>query len=115
MKKSLLATALILTAAISTAASADDQVAGHPRINEVNQRIDNQQQRIANQEAAGKITPAQAAKDDNRLANESQRLSADEAKNNGHITKQEQRNLNKSLNKNNRVDNRQERKDGTAQ
>jgi hypothetical protein len=74
-------------------------VPGHPRVNEVNQRLDNQQNRIANGEANGTMNGKQAARDEKHDANIAQRESRDEAANGGHLTKGEKHNLNKSLNK----------------
>ena len=72
---------------------------GHPRINEVQQRIDNQQSRVDRGISDGQINAKQAAHDDAKLAREQKSLNKDEAKNGGHITKGEQKNLNKRLNK----------------
>jgi hypothetical protein len=72
---------------------------GHPRINEVQQRIDNQQSRVDKGISDGQINAKQAAHDDAKLAREQKSLNKDEAKNGGHITKGEQKNLNKRLNK----------------
>ncbi|BFI95469.1 MAG: hypothetical protein RSP_09790 [Rhodanobacter sp.] len=77
-------------------------VQGHPRINEVNNRLDNQQNRIDNGLKNGTMTQAQAARDETHDANIARRESVDEAKHNGHITKQEKRNLNRSENRNSR-------------
>ena len=90
-------------AAVSGAAFAQSEpapVPDHPRVNEVNQRLDNQQNRIQNGVADGQINAKQEARDEKHDANIAQRESADEAKNGGHLTKGEQRRLNKSLNKN---------------
>jgi hypothetical protein len=73
---------------------------GHPRVNEVNQRLDNQQNRIQKGVADGQINAKQEARDEKHDSNIAQRESADQAKDGGHLTKQEQRNLNKSENKN---------------
>ena len=67
---------------------------------EVNQRLDNQQNRIANGEANGTMNGRQAARDETRDANIAQRESRDEAAHGGHLTKREQHNLNRSLNRN---------------
>ena len=77
-----------------------DDVPGHPRVNEVNNRLQNQQNRINNGLKNGTMTQGQAERDETHDANIARRESADEAKNGGHLTKQEDRNLNKSLNKN---------------
>lgn len=74
----------------------------HPRVNEVNKRIDNQQQRIDKGVANGTITPKQALRDEQHDANIAQRASAYEARHNGHLTKKEDRNLNRAENRNSR-------------
>ncbi|MEO7066942.1 MAG: hypothetical protein ABI114_08565 [Rhodanobacter sp.] len=80
----------------------DTTVPGHPRVNEVNHRIDNQQARTQKGIANGTITGKQAANDEKRDANIAQRTSADEAKHNGHLTKHEDRSLNHAENRNSR-------------
>jgi len=75
-------------------------VPDHPRENEVNQRLDNQQARINQGLANGTMTGKQAARDEQHDANIAQRESVDESKHGGHITKAEQARLNKSENKN---------------
>lgn len=82
-------------------------VQGHPRINEVNNRLDNQQNRIDNGLKNGKMTQAQAQHDETHDANIARRESVDEAKHNGHLTRQEKRNLNRSENRNSRHIHRQ--------
>ena len=71
---------------------------GHPRVNQVNARETNQQNRIANGVKNDKLTPGQTA----RLEHGEQRLQnnekADMAKDNGHLTKQDQRQLNREAN-----------------
>jgi len=90
----------MVAAFASTAAMAQTStdVPGHPRVNEVNQRLDNQQNRIQNGVADGQMNAKQAARDEKQDANIAQRESRDEAEHGGHLTKQEQKNLNKSLN-----------------
>ena len=71
---------------------------GHPRVNEVNAREGNQQQRIANGIQNGTLNAKQTSnleKRENSLQNKEQ---ADMAKNGGHLTKGEQANLNKREN-----------------
>ena len=84
------------TAMAQNAATPDP---GHPRVNEVQQRIDNQQSRVDKGISDGQINAKQAARDDAKLAREQNSLNQDQAKNGGHITKAEQKNLNKRLNK----------------
>ena len=97
---SLIALALTcsLASASALAQTSTTDIPGHPRINEVNQRLDNQQNRIQNGVADGQINAKQAARDEKQDANIAQRESRDEAEHGGHLTRQEQKNLNKSLN-----------------
>jgi hypothetical protein len=88
----------VLGSSLSMAQTVPD----HPRVNEVNQRLDNQQARINQGLANGTMTGKQAARDEAHDANIAKRESVDEAKHNGHLTKGEQQRLNKSLNKNSR-------------
>jgi hypothetical protein len=71
---------------------------GHPRVNQINRRETNQQKRIANGVKNEKLTPGQTA----RLERGEQRLQRNEkrdmAKDNGHLTKQDQRQLNREAN-----------------
>jgi hypothetical protein len=92
----LMCAALIATQSMAQTAPVPD----HPRENEVNQRLDNQQARIDQGLAKGTMTGQQAARDEKHDANIAQREAVDESKHNGHITKAEQRRLNKSENKN---------------
>ena len=98
----VLVSAVFASGAAMAQATTDTTVPGHPRVNEVNQRLDNQQNRIQNGVKDGQINAKQEARDEKHDSNIAQRESADEAKHNGHLTKQEQRNLNKSENKNSR-------------
>jgi hypothetical protein len=71
---------------------------GHPRVNQVNSRETNQQNRIANGVKNGQLKPGQTA----RLERGEQRLQNNEKKDmaadNGHLTKQDQRQLNREAN-----------------
>ncbi len=104
MKKLIATTAFaaLLIAAAPAAVMAqttDTTVPNHPRVNEVDQRLQNQQNRIDAGVANGQINANQAARDQKTDAKVSQELSADEAKNGGHITKAEQTHMNNQLNK----------------
>jgi len=71
---------------------------GHPRVNQVNARETNQQNRIANGVKNGQLTPGQTAhleRGEQRLQNNEKK---DMAANNGHLTKQDQRQLNHEAN-----------------
>ena len=85
----------------SSLAMAQD-VPDHPRVNEVNNRLQNQQNRVDNGLKNGTMSQAQAQRDDQHDENIARRESADEARHGGHLTKQEQRNLNRSENGNSR-------------
>lgn len=99
---------LALCAGLSATAYADTPApSDHPRVDEVNQRLDNQQKRIDQGVANGTIAPKQQARDEKHLANIAKRESVDEAKHNGHLTKGEQRRLNHAENRNSRHIHRQ--------
>lgn len=94
-----LGTAAAQTQNSNTSGAGPGQVdPGHPRVNQINRRETNQQNRIANGIKNGKLTPGQAA----RLERGEQRLQNNEkkdmAKDNGHLTKQDQRQLNREAN-----------------
>ncbi len=72
---------------------------GHPRVNEVNNREENQQQRIGNGVKNGTLTSQQTANLENRETSVQNREKADMAKNNGHLTKAEQRGINRQQNR----------------
>jgi len=82
----------------TSGAGPDKTDPGHPRVNQVNQRETNQQDRIANGEKNGTLTPGQSSrleKGEQRLENNQK---SDMAKDNGHLTKQNQQQLNKEAN-----------------
>jgi hypothetical protein len=85
---------------LGSGAAIAQNVPDHPRVNEVNQRLDNQQARINQGVANGTVSSKQAARDEAHDANIAKRESVDEAKHGGHLTKAEQNHLNKSLNHN---------------
>jgi hypothetical protein len=72
---------------------------GHPRVNEVNKREENQQQRIGNGVKNGTLTSKQTANLENRETSVQNREKADMAKNNGHLTKAEQKGINRQQNR----------------
>ncbi len=71
---------------------------GHPRVNEVNKREQNQQDRIANAVKNGTMTPGQAAHVEKQEQHIENQEKADMAAHNGHLTKREQKQLNKEQN-----------------
>jgi hypothetical protein len=72
---------------------------GHPRVNEVNGREQNQQDRIANGVKNGTMSPGRAAHVERQEQHIDNQEKADMAAHNGHLTKGEQRQLNKEQNK----------------
>ena len=72
---------------------------GHPRVNEVNQREQNQQNRIANGVKNGTMNSRQAANVERRETAVQNREKRDMAKNNGHLTKAEQNGINRQQNR----------------
>jgi hypothetical protein len=102
IKSKALILASLCCAALGSAAANAQTVPDHPRENEVNQRLDNQQARINQGLANGTMTGKQGARDEAHDTNIAKRESVDEAKHNGHLTKGEQRRLNRSENRNSR-------------
>jgi len=72
---------------------------GHPRGNQVNRREENQQQRIANGVSSGKLNSRQTANLEKRETSVQNREQRDMAKNNGHLTKAEQKGINRQQNR----------------
>ena len=101
MKNTIFRTAAIAALAFSFAGMAAAQThwdAAHPRRDEVNDRIANQNHRIQQEVREGEMTRAEAKtlhRDDRKVRRE-ERLMA--SQNGSHITKQEQRTLNQQEN-----------------
>ncbi|MDB5803188.1 MAG: hypothetical protein JWN73_510 [Betaproteobacteria bacterium] len=99
--KSIVTAAVISTVmlAVSGSAMAETQwQKDHPRRAEVNSRINNQNAKTHNEVANGKLTPAQGAqlhKEDHQIRQEERTMAAQHG---GHITKQDQRILNRQEN-----------------
>jgi hypothetical protein len=72
---------------------------GHPRVNQVNRRQEHQQQRIANGVKNGSLSPQETANLEKREASVQNREQKDMAKNGGHLTKSEQRGINRQQNR----------------
>jgi hypothetical protein len=72
---------------------------GHPRVNEVNQREQNQQNRIANGLKNGTLNSKQATNLEKRETAVQNREKKDMAEHNGHLTKAEQRGINRQQNR----------------
>ena len=92
---SILPAAVLLAVALSARVPAQ---AEETRVDEVQQRIDNQEARINQGVNKGQITPKEAAGDEARVAQIENQLHHDEAEHGGHITSAEQAQLNHELN-----------------
>jgi len=93
------AAAQTTTNSTTSGAGAGQLDPGHPRVNQVNGRETDQQGRIANGIKNGSLTPHQAAnleRGQQRLQNNEKR---DMAADGGHLTKQDQRQLNREANR----------------
>jgi hypothetical protein len=95
-------TALLISialAGVATSALAETTwEQNHPRRDQVNDRLANQNQRIKNEVAEGEMSKGQAAKlhrDDRQIRGEERAMAS---QNNGHITRQEQKTLNQQEN-----------------
>jgi hypothetical protein len=72
---------------------------GHPRVNQVNRREARQQARIANGVKNGSLSPKETSHLEKREANVQAREQKDMAAHNGHLTKAEQRGINRQQNR----------------
>ncbi len=72
---------------------------GHSRVNQVNGRETNQQNRIANGVKNGSLTPQETSNLEKREANVQKREQKDMAEHNGHLTKAEQKGINRQQNR----------------
>ena len=97
------ALALSLAGAVTSSYAQESQWdKDHPRRDQVNDRLANQNKRIDAKVADGKMSQAEAAKlhkNDREIRQEERDMAA---QNGGHITKQEQKTLNQQENKNSR-------------
>lgn len=90
---------VFVTASMGSAFAAEGQWAkNHPRRDQVNDRLQNQNRRINQERREGEISKGQAAKlhrEDRQIRGEERAMAS---QNGGHITKQEQRTLNQQEN-----------------
>jgi hypothetical protein len=95
----IVSAATISLAGLTNVALADTQwQKDHPRREQVNNRLNNQNRRIHNEVKEGKISKSQAAqlhRDDHQIRREERMMAS---QNGGHITKSEQRVLNSQEN-----------------
>ncbi len=103
--KTLLATAIatIITASSFAQAGPGHQrthISEHPRVNEINGRVDNQLKRIREERKEGDLTKAQAQQDRRNLSSINQEKRDMRKMDKGHLTKTDQKALNQQLNTN---------------
>lgn len=72
---------------------------GHPRVNQLNRREGRQQKRIGNGVKNGTLNSKQTAHLEKRETNLQNRETKDMSKHNGHLTKAEQKGLNRQENR----------------
>lgn len=72
---------------------------GHPRVNQVNAREQNQQNRIAQGVRSGQLTPGETARLERQQQHIQNQEKRDMAAHNGHLTAREQRQLNREQNR----------------
>ncbi|WP_339071058.1 hypothetical protein [Chitinophaga sp. 212800008-4] len=73
-------------------------IRNHPRVNQVNRRIDNQERRISEERREGDITKGQAKQDRKNLREINEEKRDMRKKDRGHLTKKDQSALNQQLN-----------------
>jgi hypothetical protein len=71
---------------------------GHPRVNQINRREHNQQDRIANGIKSGQLTPREASNLEKREGRLQRNEKRDMARDGGHLTKKDQAQLNREAN-----------------
>jgi hypothetical protein len=101
-------TSILAGTLMSSSAFAQQIDPGHPRISQVDQRLQNQSNAEDKGLTNGTLKPGQAARDEKADARVNNQMQRDEAKHHGHITKREQRHLNRELNHNRHRITRQE-------
>ena len=74
----------------------------HPRVNQVNSRIDNQERRINQERREGELSGRQARQDRRDLRTVNQEKRDMRSQDHGHLTHADQRALNQQLNHNSR-------------
>jgi len=105
MKKLILSTISVVMVTLAFAQGPGHQrthIAHHPRVNQVDRRIDRQESRIDNKRADGNMTHRQARADRTDLREINQEKRAMRRQDNGHLTKGDQRVLNHQLNQDSR-------------
>ena len=102
MTKSIVTLALGSILALGSMSAVAQGVPGHPGVNQIDQRLLNQQRFIDGGVNRGQIGARGAAGDSTLDARVARQLSQDEARHNGHITRAESRQMNRELDWNSR-------------
>ena len=103
--KSIIATSIAIVISAATFAQAGPghqrtHIPNHPRVNQVNKRVDNQEKRITEEKKEGDLTKAQAKQDRKNLKSINQEKKDMRKMDKGHLTKADQKALNQQLNTN---------------
>jgi len=114
MKALLALTVLGLFSFASLASAESNYAKDHPRVHEVNKRLKNQKNRVEKGEANGTLTKQQGNKIERQDAKINQEKKDMMANDNGHLTKADQRALNKQENKTSNEITRDEHKNEAA-
>jgi hypothetical protein len=103
MKKFLIASFVFGLSLVAVAQGPGRQrtnIPNHPRVNQVNKRIDNQERRINQEVREGEMSKKEARQDRQNLKEINQEKKAMRKQDNGHLTKDDQKALNQQLNEN---------------
>lgn len=103
MKKVFIVCLTLMTSAALFAQGPGHQpkhIKNHPKVNEVNKRIDNQEKRITEERKEGDLTKAQAQQDRKNLSVINQEKKDMRKEDKGHLTNADQKALNQQLNQN---------------
>jgi hypothetical protein len=102
--KTFILSALALTISLASFAQGPGHqpthLKNHPRVNQVNGRVDNQEHRINQERKEGEITKGQAQQDRRNLKAINQEKHAMRRQDGGHLTKGDQKALNQQINQN---------------
>ena len=93
------AVAVALTMIAGEVQAAKPVIANHPRVNQVNSRVNNQQSRIAQGIKSGSLSASETAHLERGEARINRTIRRDRATDGGHLTKGEQAHINKMENR----------------
>jgi predicted nucleic acid-binding Zn-ribbon protein len=96
----LLATSIGLASFAQGPGHQPTHIKNHPRVNQVDKRIDNQEKRITEERKEGDLTKQQAQQDRKNLSTINQEKKDMRKLDKGHLTTKDQKALNQQLNQN---------------